>query len=145
MTGIIFINIPISPLSKSIGKKAKTVVSVAAKTAGNISAAPTIAASLLSIPSSMCLYMFSATTIASSTSIPRAIKAPRSESILILSPINSVAIKPIIKLTGIPTATTIAIPRSIKINIDKKTSIKPKLIFANTVLRRFFIQIEVSV
>ena len=53
MIGKIRINVPISPVSINIGKKAKIVVKVAVKTAGNISVAPTIAASRRSIPSSI--------------------------------------------------------------------------------------------
>ncbi len=109
MTGNTFMNIPISPLSMRSGRKANTVVKVAVSTAGNISKEPSIAASLGDLPISICLKIFSATTMASSTSIPSAINAPKRVSILRLYPIISAAIKVIIKLAGIPMATTNAI------------------------------------
>ncbi len=79
--GNTLINTPISPDMMRSGKKANIVVEVAVRTAGNISVAPFIAASFGGSPLSRCLYIFSATTIASSTSIPRAIRAPNKESI----------------------------------------------------------------
>jgi len=55
------------------------------------------------------------------------------------------ATRPIIKLTGIPIATTKAIRAFTKRSIDKKTKQRPKMMFEVTVLRRFFIHTDVSV
>ncbi len=68
------------------GKKAKIVVIDATKTGRAISLVPTTAASLGLNPSSSFCCMFSATTIASSTTIPRATKTPISDTIFMVYP-----------------------------------------------------------
>ena len=84
--GISFMTSPMVPDNMSAGIKANRVVSEAIVTGLNISFAPTTAASLGGIPSSICCCIFSLTTMASSTMIPRAISTPMSEIILIVYP-----------------------------------------------------------
>ena len=82
--GISFITSPIVPLIINIGKNEKSVVKEAIVTGFTISFAPKIAASLGGNPSSICCCIFSLTTIASSTTIPIAIKTPTREIIFIV-------------------------------------------------------------
>ena len=82
--GISFMTSPIVPDIISAGMKAKSVVKEAMVTGLNISLAPWTAASLGSIPSSICCWIFSETTMASSTMIPKAISTPISEIILMV-------------------------------------------------------------
>ena len=91
------------------------------------------------------LSNFSPTTIASSTNIPRAKSVPKSESIFKLYPNCWALINPIIKLVGIPIATTKAIRTFIKKNRAIESKIRPNKIFETTVFSLFFIQIDVSV
>ena len=84
--GISFMNSPIVPPIIIEGKKAKIVVMDATKTGSAISFVPTIAASFGFSPSSSFCCIFSATTMASSTTIPRATKTPISETIFMVYP-----------------------------------------------------------
>ena len=66
-------NRPGMPATKAIGRKTAMSERVVASTAGPISRVPAIAASFGSRPSSsMCLKMFSSTTMASSMTMPTA-------------------------------------------------------------------------
>ena len=63
---------PVTPLMKAMGRKTMTRVRLIAITAKAISDVPFRAASRGDSPSSMCRWMFSTTTMASSTTIPMA-------------------------------------------------------------------------
>ncbi|MPM88630.1 hypothetical protein SDC9_135734 [bioreactor metagenome] len=63
-------SLPVTPCKKTIGKKTATSVTVVAITAKKISLDPSIAAFLGFIPLSILVYMFSITTMASSTTSP---------------------------------------------------------------------------
>ena len=84
--GTSLITSPMVPLIMSAGIKEKRVVMEAIVTGSAISFAPIIAAVLGSIPSSICCWIFSLTTMASSTTIPIASSTPTREIIFIVKP-----------------------------------------------------------
>src|SRR5690606_35892837 len=100
-----------------IGKNTTTITKVIAMTVNPISAAPSYAARTLFLPISMCLWMFSRTTMASSTNIPttreRATKLIRFR----VYPIKYIPIKVAISDEGIATITISAFLKLCKNNI----------------------------
>ncbi len=79
-------NCPAIPTTKTMGRNTAIVVSVEATIALDTSSAPSPAASSADFPSSLCLKMFSITTIALSTSIPTPSANPPSDIMFIDSP-----------------------------------------------------------
>ncbi len=75
---------PLSPDTKTSGRKTATVVNVEAMTAVPTSAAPKTAASRGLWPSSMCRVMFSRMTMALSTTMPMAMLRLISETTLMV-------------------------------------------------------------
>ena len=97
---------PMIPLTMNKGKKAATVVSMAEITGGPIRLAASTAASSMGrfrfcFRYSVCSPM----TMASSTTIPKAIIRPKREIILIDWPETNITEKVARKATGIPAAT----------------------------------------
>jgi hypothetical protein len=89
------------PLTKMSGRKTATVVSVEAVTAFPTSLAPSRAAALTSFPFSLCLAMFSRTTIELSRSIPTPSAMPPSDMILSVRSAPYIILKVAMTETGI--------------------------------------------
>ena len=112
--GITAMNLPITPDTKQSGKKVITVVSTLEMTLGITSTVPSIAAAERLLPIRRCRSTLSLTTMASSTSMPTAIRKANIESMLsVWSPANMSAPVPSIE-TGTPIATQKPIFRSKK-------------------------------
>ena len=82
---------PAIPLMKAIGMNTETMENVVAATARPISSVPSRAAVKWSFPISMCLTMFSRTTMASSIRIPIASESPIRDIVLRVKPNTSTA------------------------------------------------------
>ncbi len=80
---------PIMPDTMVIGKNTAIMVMVAAITASQTSFVAYIDASRGVLPRSMCLLMFSNTTMASSTTIPMAMESADNEIMLMVLPETS--------------------------------------------------------
>ena len=128
--GIANITWPIIPLIKKRGRNAATVVSIAEITGGDILVAARIDEFDVSIPlfSSRCSEC-SPTTIASSTTIPKAIIRPNKEIILIDWPVRSITANVAENATGIPKATQNAVLEVKKIKRTVNTIINPLVAF----------------
>ena len=103
-SGITSINFPRVPEILSIGRNAAIILNVNATIGQKTSLAPIFDAAIGSIPFSICLYVFSVTMIASSTTIPKATRNANNETIFIVKPkiyIPNAATK---NDTGIPNA-----------------------------------------
>ena len=81
--GITLMNFPIVPLTKTSGRNAATVVRTENMTGRPTSMVPSIAASIYGLFICLCVYTFSPTIIASSTTIPSARMNANRESMLI--------------------------------------------------------------
>ena len=80
--GITAMNLPITPDTKHSGRKVITVVSTLEITLGTTSTVPSIAAAVRLLPIRRCRSTLSLTTIASSTTMPIAIRKANIESML---------------------------------------------------------------
>ena len=74
------------PVAKASGANTEASVSVIATIAKPISRAPSIAACIRDLPASMCRWMFSSMTMASSTTRPMASTIASSDSVLTVKP-----------------------------------------------------------
>ena len=84
---------PVRPPRKPIGAYTAASVMVMEMTGPTISRAPCIAACTGGLPSSRCRWMFSTTTMASSTTSPIASTIASSVSRLMLNPITSIRLQ----------------------------------------------------
>ena len=80
--GITAMNLPITPETKQSGRNVITVVNTLEITLGTTSTVPSIAACTRGLPIRRCRSTLSLTTIASSTTIPIAIRKANIESML---------------------------------------------------------------
>ena len=112
--GITAMNLPITPDTKQSGKKVITVVSTLEMTLGITSTVPSIAAAERLLPIRRCRSTLSLTTIASSTTMPIAIRNANIESMLSVWSVEYMS-APVPSIeNGIPIATQKAILRSRK-------------------------------
>ena len=110
--GMTAMNLPITPDTKHSGRNVITVVSTLEITLGTTSTVPSIAAVVRLFPMRRCRSTLSLTTIASSTTMPIAIRKANIDSMLsVWSVPNISAPVPSIE-NGIPIATQKAIFRS---------------------------------
>ena len=116
-------NCPASKFIIKIGTNTKTVVNADTITADQTCLAPKYAASFAFLPFSLCLYIFSRTTIAASTTIPTANAIPAKEITFIDLPRAAIATKAATTDIGIDNPIiTVArhdLKNNIKINIAK--------------------------
>ena len=113
---------PVFPGAKAIGAYTAASVNVIAMTAKPISFRPRAAAATGSIPSSIWRYIFSSTTMASSTTRPIASTIARSVSVLTLNPNANISAKVAISDTGIVTIGMIAARNERRKNRMTKTT-----------------------
>ena len=122
-------NLPIIPGQKAKGINGANVVMVPLNTGKNTSPAAFLAATLISsFPLSKIRWVFSITTMASSTTIPKANKNANNTIIFILKPMVGINIKAINMDKGTESATNKAFVtpiKNIRINVTK---IKPIMI-----------------
>ena len=104
-SGMILHILPTEPSTNSMGENVAIVVSTANTTGTPTSYAPLLAAVLRSTPFSICLYIFSPTITASSTTIPRTrIKVKSDNKLIETSKYGSISSAPINDI-GIPSDT----------------------------------------
>ena len=128
-----------------MGVKTAASVSVIAMTANCTSRVPRMAASRGFMPSSICLKIFSRTTIASSTTSPIAKTSASKVSVLIEKPAAYIKVQAPIRHTGIVTSGMIEarkVPRNTK--ITKATSATASMMVRNTASRDLSINTVVS-
>ena len=133
------------PTTNTIGKNTTTVVSVDAIMAFATSLAPVIDASFSSFPSSLCLDMFSSTTIALSTSMPTPSASPPRLIIFIESLPIYIKVNTAIIDIGILTVTMIELLTFLKkSNSTKNASTPPCIAASRTPLMESFINFDWS-
>ena len=81
-------NLPIIPPINATGTKTASVVAAPAITANATSPVPSAEALYGLLPMSLCLVMFSMTTVVASTTIPTAKESPIMDMLLIVIPIQ---------------------------------------------------------
>ena len=117
---------PITPLIVNRGRKAATVVSMADITGGPILVADNIAACSIGRFRRRRKYSAcSPITIASSTTIPKAMIKPKREIILMDCPVANITPNVARKATGIPAATQNATRHGRKANRTRSTRMRP--------------------
>ena len=142
--GNTFRNLPIIPSIIRSGIKAATVVKTAAITGHMTSEAPLTAASFGSIPSSMFLWTFSITTIASSTTIPSTRTSAKRLRLFIVIPKYCMSQKVIMNENGIPIAANIAFLQPMKTRSVRNTRMIPSTAEDDSVLMLLFTVFESS-
>ena len=105
MTGMTTMNLPMFPSTKARGRKAATEVRMVKTTGLPTSRVPSTAACTRPFPSSRWEKMFSPTTTASSTTMPRARMKAKRESMLIDTSKGSMSRKLPRKEMGMPIIT----------------------------------------
>ena len=138
-------SLPVRPVAKASGANTDASVSVIATMANPISRAPSIAARLRGVPSSMWRKMFSSITMASSTTRPIASTNASSVSVLIVKPNAYISPNAPISDTGIVTM-GISVARSDrrKKKITRTTSAIASPIVVNTDLIERSMKTDVS-
>src|SRR5690606_16675022 len=96
------------PVLREMGRNTTTITSVMDITVKPISFAPSIDARTLFLTITMCLYIFTITTMASSTRIPTTNERPSSDIRFKVNPNNNIPINVEIRQTGIAIMTMIA-------------------------------------
>ena len=125
MTGMTTMNLPMLPSTKARGRKAATEVRMVKTTGLATSRVPSTAAGTRPFPRSRWEKMFSPTTTASSTTMPRARMKAKRESMLIDTSKGSISRKLPRKEMGIPSITQKARRRSRNRLRQTKTSTRP--------------------
>ena len=133
------INLPITPCQNASGINGARVVMVPAKTGRNTSPAAIFAAFLIgTFPLAKILCVFSTTTIASSTTIPKANRNEKSTIKLSLNPMAGKTIKAMAHDNGTDMATNMALVapmKNIKITVTKMNPMMMVLIKSCNVVR----------
>ena len=138
-------SLPVRPGVKASGANTAVRVRVMATTANPISRTPLIAAENGSIPSSMWRYMFSSTTMASSTTSPMASTSASRVRVLMVKPASAIMAKVPIRLTGMVMMGMIEALRVLRnTNITSATSTTASTMVLKTLLMDRSMNTELS-
>ena len=118
-------NFPITPETKQSGRNVMTVVRTLEMTLGTTSTVPSIAAAVRLLPIRRCRSTLSLITMASSTTIPIAIRKANMESMLSVWSVANMSIPVPSIENGMPIATQKAILRSRKSASITNTMTRP--------------------
>ena len=138
-------NRPMIPPMKPTGRNTATMVKVVAATASPISAVPSKAACLWSLPLAWWRTMFSRTTIASSISRPTQIDSASSVTRLIVKPIAYIARKvPISEIGSVSPVMTVERHEERNRNTISTVSAAPSKMLRSTLLTELRIAVDAS-
>ena len=132
INGIATINFPCVPGTKNMGAKETIVVSTPNTTGTHTSLVPSMAPVTPCLSLACLLSMFSATTIASSTTMPSTKMNARSEIMLIVTSKAGISAKAPMNETGMPIATHNASLRRMNRAKTTKTSKRPDKAFSTS-------------